>query len=576
MSDDASLKVELVDDVSGPSEKMGGSVGGLIGMLEKLGGVGESLQRVFEYTFGGLLEDGIEKVGEFAKEVVSGTFEMASFGQETLDTFQTITKSSTAGAEAFEAARSAAADLGLDVRDVASKMEQFMRLGFSQEQAENMVKMGADMANLGVSAEKVNGIMSALSRMQARGVLDSRAMLELAGAGVQVSSVYERLGDSLGKSQDQIKKMADAGKISAADAIQAIQKELLGKLGESAFGQKAEEDANTHLEGLLGKLKAKVADLQIGIGEAIAPALAEGLQSVSKSLDEFLKSADGKATIDALKDGLVALVDIVKVGAAHIGDFVAAVKTAWAIMNVAYEIAKDFAVGLAAIGAVLAVALIPFLPTIGTILMATVVPAFVAWAAATIAATWPILAVIAAAVAVGYAITHWGEIVDWIKGKMIEFGNWLRSFSLFDVGANMINGLVDGISGAIHRVVEAARRVASAVKDTIAGVLDMHSPSVVMAQMGEFTAEGFGQGIESGTARHVATAADSMAGAAVAPVASAGGGSSGGGGNVFHMTVNVEAAPGATRQDGERLAEGIGPGLRREMSSFLEDLALAG
>jgi phage-related protein len=82
---------------------------------------------------------------------------------------------------------------------------------------------------------------------------------------------------------------------------------------------------------------------------------------------------------------------------------------------------KEMVVGaLAALGAIVLVTVVPAL--------VTVVPAFIAWAAATIAATWPILAIIAAGALLGLAIKalidHWDEI----KAKTLEVWNSISDF----------------------------------------------------------------------------------------------------------------------------------------------------
>lgn len=76
---------------------------------------------------------------------------------------------------------------------------------------------------------------------------------------------------------------------------------------------------------------------------------------------------------------------------------------------------------------------------LAAIILGTVVPAFIAWAVATIAATWPLL-LIAAAVAAAVAIiilvvTHWGQIGHWIQGVwsaiasfFIGLWNGIKSF----------------------------------------------------------------------------------------------------------------------------------------------------
>jgi tape measure domain-containing protein len=566
-NDKAEFEVELVDDLSDPAKDMSGALGKLLESVDKFHGID-----AFEWVKAHIIEQAIDKVAELGKELVEGTFEMASFGQEARDSFATITGNVVAGQVAFEKARHLAVELGLDIEKTAGRMQQFMRLGFTDEQAEQFVKMGADMTNLGISAEKVDGIMGALSRMQAKGALDSRAMMELAGAGVQVSSVYERLGGTLGKSQEQIKKMAEAGKITAAQAIEAIQAELLGKLGESAFGEKAAEDAATQIDGIKGVIKAQLQDLQLTIGDRIAPSITAAMSTAANSLREFLASAQGRDAIDALVLVISKLAEGFVFAVAHIGDFVNFMRDAWDILKAVAPYVAIVAGLFAAWAVGMAVSMIPALVTIGIVLLTTVVPGLIATAAATLAAAAPFVLLGAAILGVVYAIMHWGEIADWIRTKWGELVTWFSTIDWGQVGLNIINGIVGGITSGISRVAEAARNIGSTVTEGVSGFLNMNSPSVVMHELGEFTALGFAGGIAANT-NHVETAADGMSAAAVAPVAGSAGAGGGGHSFTFSPVINATAGPGATAKDGEAFASGLEPQLRRMWLSWLEDLA---
>ncbi len=547
-SDKAEFEVELVDDLSSPAKDMSGALGKLLESVDKFHGID-----AFEWVKAHLIEQAIDKVAELGKELIEGTFEMAGFGQEARDSFATITGNVVAGQVAFEKARHLAVELGLDIEKTSSRMQQFMRLGFTDEQAEQFVKMGADMTNLGISAEKVDGIMGALSRMQAKGALDSRAMMELAGAGVQVSSVYERLGKTLGKSQSEIKKMAESGKITAAQAIQSIQAELLGKLGETAFGQKAEEDARTHIDGITGVIKAQLQDLQITIGDQIAPSITAALSTAANGLRDFLASAQGRDAIDALVVGIGMLANAFIFAVSHIGDFVNFMRDAWDVVKAVAPYVEALAAIFVAWGIGMAVSLLPELVLLGIMMATVIIPGLVAAGIAALAAAAPFIAI-------GLAV----------MGAMALIAEFMPK-----TGIAVVDGIVDGIKSGIGKIGEAARSIGHTIKAGVEGFLGIRSPSVEMHKLGAFTALGFAGGIAANT-NHVETAADGMSTAAVAPVAS-GASSGGGGGQNLHFApvINVTAGPGATTKDGEALAAGMEPQLRRMFLSWLEDVATA-
>jgi len=151
---------------------------------------------------------------------------------------------------------------------------------------------------------------------------------------------------------------------------------------------------------------------------------------------------------------------------------------------------------------------------------------------------------------------------------------WLESLkaSAISAGIDLVTGLADGITNAAGKAITAAKELADKVKAAVKDALKIGSPSKVMAEMGRFTAQGMATGIEQGTPA-VAAAGQQLAGAPVA-AAAAGGGAGGkqaparGGG--LTLNLSVAANPGATQADGQALAAGIVPVIRREIASWLE------
>lgn len=78
-------------------------------------------------------------------------------------------------------------------------------------------------------------------------------------------------------------------------------------------------------------------------------------------------------------------------------------------------------------------------------------------------------------------------------------------------GANVSVGLANGIAAHADAAITAASNLASAVSATIAGALQIASPSKVMEQYGEFVGAGFAMGIEN-SAVDVARASESVIG----------------------------------------------------------------
>ncbi|SCM94504.1 Putative tail tape measure protein [Bacillus mycoides] len=82
------------------------------------------------------------------------------------------------------------------------------------------------------------------------------------------------------------------------------------------------------------------------------------------------------------------------------------------------------------------------------------------------------------------AIDIWNIIVDTFKG-----------IDLFQIGKDIINGLINGISSMASAAWDAVGDIASGIADAVTGFFDMHSPSRLMFENGEFVTEGLALGI---------------------------------------------------------------------------------
>lgn len=84
------------------------------------------------------------------------------------------------------------------------------------------------------------------------------------------------------------------------------------------------------------------------------------------------------------------------------------------------------------------------------------------------------------------------SVLSWfgieLPGKFSEFG------------AMLMNGLANGITGAVSGVLERVKSAGTWMIDTAKGVLGIHSPSRVFAQLGGYTMQGLEQGLLSSAA----------------------------------------------------------------------------
>lgn len=74
----------------------------------------------------------------------------------------------------------------------------------------------------------------------------------------------------------------------------------------------------------------------------------------------------------------------------------------------------------------------------------------------------------------------WTKAVDWTKEKFDAIKNTIlaiKDINLFEIGKNIIQGLIDGIGNMIGKVKDSIVGVANTVKDNLKGMLGIHSPS---------------------------------------------------------------------------------------------------
>lgn len=114
----------------------------------------------------------------------------------------------------------------------------------------------------------------------------------------------------------------------------------------------------------------------------------------------------------------------------------------------------------------------------------------------------------AAIVGGGLLIANWDQVseffsgfFDWLGDAFSNLWNWISDGfkGLVDVGGNLISGLWNGITGAAGAVWNGICDFGSAVVDGFCDFFGIHSPSRVMAGIGEYLSLGLAQGITDET-----------------------------------------------------------------------------
>lgn len=140
------------------------------------------------------------------------------------------------------------------------------------------------------------------------------------------------------------------------------------------------------------------------------------------------------------------------------------------------------------------------------------------------------------AVAIGGLVVVLGALSTGIVGTTLLIGgwflafksaiDWIRRVNLLEVGTQIIQGLVNGITRGTDLVVKAVKGVASSAVNAAKSALSIQSPSKVFEQLGAYTGEGFSIGVDRSAPEAQASIRDLVSVPSVRPQTSAASGTS--------------------------------------------------
>ncbi|OWL96521.1 hypothetical protein CBQ26_09090 [Deinococcus indicus] len=374
--------------------------------------------------------------------------------------------------------------------------------------------------------------------------------------------------DQLGLSQAKLVKDIDSGKLTIGDAFKLVTERLKNVKGEAErtqiiatiFGG-AGEDLAAGIKDLdltktkLGELKGSTDQLNqrytslndyvtgmwrqiqlamLPVGKELLSLANDALPYVQKAAAWLGERLPGwiKAGIDAVKAFGTGAVNTYNTVRPAIDTAAASVQKFSAFLERNKEILIPLASGIGTVVAALAIHRVATIAataitTAWTVATTAATAASIALRAAIAFITGPVglaVAAITALVAAGvYLYRNWDEVkakalAIWNQVKEIVMNalngavTFLRNIDLKQVAIDMIVGYVNGIRGAAQFVLQAVQNLGGVVISGIKKILRIQSPSRVMAELGEFTGQGFAQGIESEVPR-VAKAAQATAAA---------------------------------------------------------------
>ncbi len=315
--------------------------------------------------------------------------------------------------------------------------------------------------------------------------------------------------------------------VSSADGIGNIAAqrklaEISRAYGGIGDGAKAASFALVSVDAAQNKIGNVVSEEMAGLWKQIGPEIGKAANQLADFAVKLIKSDEGQAAIAGIADAFKSV-------AGSVGPAINGLKKAFDFMTEnKIAIVSGLAFAVTALGVSLAVAFGP------GIVAATL-------AAAAVAAL-P-LAIAAAAVGVGLAVQAIVKNWDDIKLLAKEAYSW---------GADIVDGLIDGIKAKITAAVDTVKNFAGDVSKTFADALGIQSPSKVFAGYGKDTVAGFARGEE----RALSATSMPLQEAAARPVETPASSGQGGGrgadgapGSGGGITVNLTVPPGTNTEE---------------------------
>lgn len=578
MADKTEWAVELEDDVTPGAKKATRSLDRLQSAFQKFS---KSAGGKAVAKFAGWAKDvvtiGAAVGAGVAAGITSMTVEMIDFNQRSKAGFKALAKAGEDPQKSFQRTVDLVKQFGFDLQDTTAAVLQFRASGFSQDDSERLIKMGADMRVLGANSEQVGRAFLAINQIKSAGTLQGDELNQLAEAGVPKAAVFEELAKAMGKTVPQILKLKEAGQIGADDAINAIGKAMLRLSGGKTFGEAGEKIANQTLSGMSGRLKAGFDDMFRRAAIASEGPVSKAFGPLASKLLALFDDPRAAAGIADLVTGIAGAFEqalpFVEVFVTAFGSgFMEAFDALRGGFGIVVDALASFGIGggnAANIVRMIGTTVGQLAAIVGGTFVAAVAIAGVAITGITAVFNfWKTMlgSVVNAIGAVIFGVTDFFANLDAIAAQQgISIGE-----KFFQIGAAIVQGVVNGIKSLASAPVELLKTLGGGWITAVKSVLGIASPSKVFAEIGQNTALGFQQGVEG----DMPTVGGVAATLGASPGAGLMGGQAGGGQYVFAPAITVPLSGSATRADGEAFAGGLSDELERQFMRFLEGAAL--
>ncbi|SER25220.1 Phage-related minor tail protein [Azotobacter beijerinckii] len=469
---------------------------------------------IINSVYSGGTGDSLEQVAE-ALSAVGGGF--GSLGKLGAGQLEALTKRATTLANTFD----------LDVAESVQMASIMIQNGLARDATEAFDLMAGGMQNVSVSLrqELPEIVHEYATNFRALGFNGKEAMNLLVSAAGQGKFALDKTGDALKeftlRGSDMSKGSQEAYKeigLNAQKMSTAIAKggpEARGALMKTVKGLLAIKDPATRANTAIALFGTPLEDLSVDQ----IPQFLKGLASVEDRLGEVTGATDrmGDTLGDNAGSALIRLQrmlsgELMTVLDAFEGDILAATKAVTGWFKANPELANTLvkvAVAVAALAAVGGGLTIILAGLVGPLAMVKLGLATLGISAGV--AMGPVLLIIAAiaALAAGAYLVwqNWGTLGpkfaalwEGIKSQFASLMTWFASLPerFRQFGADILQGLANGITGALGSVKEAITGAGDKAIGWFKAKLGIHSPSRVFAQLGGFTMQGLEQGLVAG------------------------------------------------------------------------------
>lgn len=473
------------------------------------------------------------------------------------------------GTKTYTHVKRLAEQYGLEVDETAKSYKNFLAIQFKPQMADKLIAMGADMQALGADAEEVQSIYRALGQIKGKGRLQMEELQQQLGEKISVDLVLEDLAVKMGGiSTDEVRQKISAGQVSSDLGIESVLAAVNKKLGQSSVGESGKLFADTTIDGMTGRMKAKATNIWKELVKGATPTIVNTMGGLSEKFDSFAMSPAGQKTF-AMIGGMVqgvanAFGYLVPLALDFFGAMVeGGSETFGALSSVFGQDGNGASLG----------GLAQMLPELGHSFGNVLGTA--AFLLGEVGKTAVIVLGVWSGMEMGVR-AFGGWVVSSIGDAILAFDDFKARVSAFDflgwgkqLGMDIVNGMIGGIKSLVGAAGSAISELGSSVIGKAKSVLGIASPSKEFQALGEYTGDGFLLGLDSS----MAPANDVMPAFMTDSARSSGRGDFGSlrGGGGMNVTISVTVNTGAT--DSGDIGDVVAERVEDAMESFFLQLS---